>query len=196
VVLEASIFGIGLGEMVVIAAIALVVIGPERFPEFARIVVRTIRDVRGYVDEAKQELDKELRPITKEIRQLEQYQPKRYFDDITNKPKEKPKPKPVDSTNSPNSGDDSPEYDAAKSDSVAANDGGEPDAPPEEPGTTPYQAPLTEADFDRHSTAFPKPGGGAGEEARDDIGEASGEENGGEAAAGGEPYGDDEPYRD
>lgn len=159
----------GLGEIVIIAAIALVVIGPERFPEFARIVVRTIRDVRGYVEDAKQELDKELRPITKEIRQLEQYQPKRYFDDITNK--STPKSKPVDSPDlaepEPAPSADSEAGPGTEGGAVnepvseAGGDGGEP------PATTPYNPPPSEADYDRYPTKFPKkdaPGEGSFEE--------------------------------
>jgi sec-independent protein translocase protein TatB len=38
--------GVGFGEMIIIAGIALVVIGPEKFPEFAKIVLHTFRDVR------------------------------------------------------------------------------------------------------------------------------------------------------
>ena len=153
---HASLFGIGIGEMVIIAAIALVVIGPERFPEFARIVMRTIRDIRGYVDEAKQELDKELRPIKKEMRQLEQYQPKRYFDDITNKPK----PKPVDSPDLAD--EDSTPKDAPGT--VPASEESPTEASPEpeasseaEPKTTAY-APPSEADYDRKPTPFPPEG--------------------------------------
>lgn len=61
---------LGFAEMVAIAAIALVVIGPEKFPDFAKLVIRAFRDIRGYVDEAKQELAKELRPVQKEINVL------------------------------------------------------------------------------------------------------------------------------
>ena len=138
---HASIFGIGIGEMVIIAAIALVVIGPERFPEFARIVMRTIRDIRGYVDEAKQELDKELRPLKKEMRQLEQYQPKRYFDDITNKPKPAPaKPAGV--------GESTPESTSAADEPLS-------EASPIDPAdTAPFQ-PVSEQEYDRSPTPFP-----------------------------------------
>ena len=48
--------GIGMGEMIIIAIIALVVIGPEKFPDFAKIALRTMRDLRGYVDEIQGEV--------------------------------------------------------------------------------------------------------------------------------------------
>lgn len=76
-------FGIGMGEMIVIMGIALVVIGPERFPEFAKVVMRTIRDIRGYVDDVKHELSEELRPIEKEVKSLSRYDPEDYIDSLT-----------------------------------------------------------------------------------------------------------------
>lgn len=62
--------GIGFWEMMVIAGIALVVIGPEKFPDFAKVVVRTIRDLRGYMDEVRKELSEELKPVEREMRSL------------------------------------------------------------------------------------------------------------------------------
>lgn len=75
--------GIGFGEMVLIAGIALVFLGPEKFPEFAKIVMRTIRDLRGYMDDIKEEVSKELRPVQKEIRTLSRYDPETYIDAMT-----------------------------------------------------------------------------------------------------------------
>jgi len=72
-----------MGEMVIIAGVALVVIGPERFPEFAKIVLRTVRDLRGYVDEAKRDISKELKPVQKEIEKLSRYNPEDYIDSLT-----------------------------------------------------------------------------------------------------------------
>lgn len=73
---------IGIGEMIVIAAIALVVIGPEKFPDFAKIVIRTFRDVRGYVNDAKSEIAKELKPLNKEFKELGKYEPEKYIDTL------------------------------------------------------------------------------------------------------------------
>ena len=75
--------GIGFGEMVLIAGIALIFLGPEKFPEFAKIVMRTIRDLRGYMDDIKDEVSKELRPVQKEIRSLSRYDPETYIDAMT-----------------------------------------------------------------------------------------------------------------
>jgi sec-independent protein translocase protein TatB len=75
--------GIGFWEMVVIAGVALIVIGPDRFPEFAKIVMRTIRDLRSYVDEVKDDVAKELRPVRKELSDLSRYRPEDYLGEVT-----------------------------------------------------------------------------------------------------------------
>lgn len=75
-------FGIGFPEMVIIAGIALVVIGPEKFPDFAKIVMRTIRDVRGYVDEARQEINKELKPMKNEMDKLSRIDTEEYLEKL------------------------------------------------------------------------------------------------------------------
>jgi len=59
--------GIGMGEMILIGAIALIVIGPEKFPDFAKIALRTVRDLRGYVDDIQNEVTKELKPLKREL---------------------------------------------------------------------------------------------------------------------------------
>ncbi|HOD51670.1 MAG TPA: twin-arginine translocase TatA/TatE family subunit [Candidatus Hydrogenedentes bacterium] len=75
--------GMGMGEMILVAGIALIIIGPERFPEFAKICMRTIRDLRSYVEEAKDDLRKELTPIKKEIDKVKNYDPESYIDALT-----------------------------------------------------------------------------------------------------------------
>jgi sec-independent protein translocase protein TatB len=84
--------GIGFSEMVLIAGIALIVIGPEKFPDFAKLAIRTIRDLRGYIDEIKSEVSKELKPIKKEMDTLSRIDPEKYIDSLT---KEAPAPKPA-----------------------------------------------------------------------------------------------------
>ncbi|NLN93193.1 MAG: hypothetical protein GX130_07800 [Candidatus Hydrogenedens sp.] len=81
--------GIGIGEMIIIAGIALMVIGPDKFPEFAKIVVRTIRDLRGYVEEIQTEVTKELAPIKKEIDKLNTIKPEEYIDNLMTEKSEK-----------------------------------------------------------------------------------------------------------
>ena len=65
--------GLGIFEIMILAAIALVVMGPEKFPDFAKIVIRTVRDVRGYMNDVSSEVTKEWRPVQKELNQLARY---------------------------------------------------------------------------------------------------------------------------
>ncbi|MCL4216734.1 MAG: twin-arginine translocase TatA/TatE family subunit [Candidatus Hydrogenedentes bacterium] len=71
---------LGVSEIIVLAAIALVLLGPEKFPEFAKVVAKAYRDFRGYVDETKRELTKELNPVKKELRHLNKYKAEDYID--------------------------------------------------------------------------------------------------------------------
>lgn len=75
--------GVGFTEMIIIAGIALVVIGPEKFPDFAKLVIRTIRDLRSYVDEVKTEVGKEFKPLKKELDALSRIDPEKYIDSLT-----------------------------------------------------------------------------------------------------------------
>jgi len=70
---------IGITEIVILAIIALVVMGPEKFPDFAKIVIRTVRDLRGYMDDVKSEMAKELRPVQKELNDLSRRDVKSYL---------------------------------------------------------------------------------------------------------------------
>jgi len=74
---------LGMGEMLLIAGIALVVLGPEKFPEYAKIAMRAFRDMRGYVDEVKRDMAEELRPVKKEIQELSRHNPEDYIESIT-----------------------------------------------------------------------------------------------------------------
>jgi len=87
--------GIGFSEMVLIAGIALVVIGPEKFPDFAKLVIRTVRDLRGYVDDVKTEVTKEFTPIKKEMDQLSKIDPEKYIDSLTHGDDDEDGPDPV-----------------------------------------------------------------------------------------------------
>jgi len=114
--------GIGFGEMILIAGIALMVFGPEKFPDFAKIVLRTVNDLRGYVDEIQKEVTKEIKPIKRELEQMSKYDPEKYIDalskDITDAAEKKGK-KEVSSTEANDS--NSPEDTTDATDSPAAD---------------------------------------------------------------------------
>nr|MBP9004287.1 twin-arginine translocase subunit TatB [Candidatus Hydrogenedentota bacterium] len=52
--------GIGMGEMLLVGVIALIVLGPEKFPDCAKLFIRASRDLRGYLNELKTEIAKEV----------------------------------------------------------------------------------------------------------------------------------------
>jgi sec-independent protein translocase protein TatB len=73
---------VGFFEMAVIAGVALMVLGPEKFPEYAKIAMRGFRDVRKYMTEAQREITKELNPLKDELDEITRMNPESYLDDI------------------------------------------------------------------------------------------------------------------
>ena len=53
-------FGIGLPEMIVIAAVALIVVGPEKLPEFAKSLAKTLSELKKSVEGFKADLNESL----------------------------------------------------------------------------------------------------------------------------------------
>jgi Tat protein translocase TatB subunit len=62
--------GIGLPEIVLISLIAVVVLGPERFPEAAVQVARAIKWLRGYATENTRDLRNEFAELTREYEEM------------------------------------------------------------------------------------------------------------------------------
>jgi sec-independent protein translocase protein TatB len=75
-------FNIGIGEVILIMAVALVFLGPEKFPVVAKTVLHAYRDLRGYYDEVKGEVIKELNPVKKELSELSRYKPEDYVESL------------------------------------------------------------------------------------------------------------------
>ena len=61
-----NIFGIGLPEMAVIAAIALIVFGPKRLPEMGKTLGRTLKGFQSASQEFEQEFRSALRTVEEE----------------------------------------------------------------------------------------------------------------------------------
>jgi sec-independent protein translocase protein TatB len=70
-------------EIMVFAGIALVIIGPDKFPGFAKIAIRTMKDIRGYVADAQRDIAKEIIPVKKELDKLAKIDPEKYIDSLT-----------------------------------------------------------------------------------------------------------------
>jgi sec-independent protein translocase protein TatB len=55
-------FDIGLGELIGIAIVALIVLGPEKLPRYAADAAKMLRTVRKMASDARNEVTKELGP--------------------------------------------------------------------------------------------------------------------------------------
>lgn len=49
-------FGLGTGELLVVLALALIFIGPEKLPEIATTLGKFVRQIRGAIDDIKDDL--------------------------------------------------------------------------------------------------------------------------------------------
>jgi sec-independent protein translocase protein TatB len=66
-------FDIGFSELVLIALLALLVLGPKRLPEAARAAGRAIGRLRRFVTDVRQDFDRELQTAElEELRKLKQ----------------------------------------------------------------------------------------------------------------------------
>lgn len=66
-------FDIGFSELVLIALLALLVLGPKRLPEVARTAGRWLGQLRRFMTDVKQDFDRELRTAElDELRKLKQ----------------------------------------------------------------------------------------------------------------------------
>ena len=66
-------FDIGFSELLVIALVGLIVIGPKRLPEVARTVGQWVAKVRRFVADVKQDIDREMQQADlNELRNLKQ----------------------------------------------------------------------------------------------------------------------------
>ena len=54
--------GVGLSEFAVLLVVGLIVFGPDRLPEFARTAGRTLRKIKEFTDNARDEIRSELGP--------------------------------------------------------------------------------------------------------------------------------------
>lgn len=71
---------IGFSEMLLIAVIALIVLGPEKFPEYAKIFLRATRDLQGYIKGIREDLAKEVNPLKGELDKLKRQDPEKLLD--------------------------------------------------------------------------------------------------------------------
>ena len=73
---------IGVMELVIIAGVALMILGPDKFPDFAKMGARFVRDIRSYGNEIQREIAKEIKPVQKELDELTKIDPEKYIDSL------------------------------------------------------------------------------------------------------------------
>ena len=62
-----ELFGVGIPEIGLIMLIALVIVGPQRFPEVARQIARWIRTARAFTDEVMKDVRAAVDEIEQEV---------------------------------------------------------------------------------------------------------------------------------
>jgi len=60
-------FGIGLPELLIIAALALILIGPKKLPDLAKSLGKTLGELRKATDDVKETIFEEIKPIKDEM---------------------------------------------------------------------------------------------------------------------------------
>jgi Tat protein translocase TatB subunit len=127
--------GIGMGEMIFIAVIALVVLGPEKFPQYAKMFLRAFKDFRGYMDEVKTDVVREINPIRRELDKINRTDPEKLIDTLMGGDEKKPEVTAE--------GAAAPKTEDAAADSTADSD---PYAEPPDPEETDADADTPEAE--------------------------------------------------
>lgn len=80
-------FGIGLPEMIVIFAVALIVVGPDKLPELAKSLAKGIMEMKKTVNQLKDNLaeeDETLNEVQKDLRKTANDLKERMLDTETN----------------------------------------------------------------------------------------------------------------
>jgi Tat protein translocase TatB subunit len=64
---ENDMFGIGLPELLIIAALALILIGPKKLPDLAKSLGKTLGELRKATDDVKETIFEEIKPIKDDL---------------------------------------------------------------------------------------------------------------------------------
>ncbi|RWX52477.1 sec-independent protein translocase protein TatB [Candidatus Electrothrix marina] len=65
-------FGIGLPEMIVILAVALIVVGPDKLPELARSLAKGVNELKNIMNQVKESLNEETKIVSSVQHDLQQ----------------------------------------------------------------------------------------------------------------------------
>lgn len=67
-----TMFGIGLPEMILILALALIVVGPDKLPELARSLAKGVMELKKTAEGFKESMEKEGNPLAETKKELEE----------------------------------------------------------------------------------------------------------------------------
>jgi sec-independent protein translocase protein TatB len=92
------VFDINGWELLLLGLLAVIVLGPERLPEYAAKFGRFVRQARAMADRAKEQLKDEMGPEFSDIDwrayDPRQYDPRRIVRDALSAPADEPEPEP------------------------------------------------------------------------------------------------------
>jgi sec-independent protein translocase protein TatB len=106
------VFDIGTGELIALAVVALLVLGPEKLPRYAADAGRFLRQLRNLANEARSEVTRELGPELDGL-DLRELNPralmrKHLLDGLDDEETDVPTPRPPRQRSEPTSTEDSP----------------------------------------------------------------------------------------
>lgn len=112
-------FGIGMPELIVILAVALIVIGPKKLPELAKSLGRALGEFKRAANDLKESIyiDDEIKDVKNTIKNLKK-DTHPYLSTVTDKKETKPKPvaeKKEDRSEEKSQAPENPEPDKADS---------------------------------------------------------------------------------
>lgn len=94
-------FGLSIGwfEIFVIGCVALMVLGPERFPQVAKLSMKTFRDIKKYMNDAQRDITKELNPMKDELKKFSKVDIEKYLEDLVDGDEKKTEDSPANEFN-------------------------------------------------------------------------------------------------
>ncbi len=78
-----SFFGIGGWEFIILLLVFVLIVGPQRLPEYTRNIVRMVRRARQWVDESRESVENEMGIAVDDLKKYDprQYDPRRIIRD-------------------------------------------------------------------------------------------------------------------
>lgn len=74
-----SVFGIGGWEFIILALVFVLIVGPQRLPEYTRSIIRMVRSARTWVEQSRETVESEMGIAVDDLKKYDprQYDPRR-----------------------------------------------------------------------------------------------------------------------